>query len=133
VGETASELLHVELPCSVHAPSLARDALDQLDGVGSVRDDARLITTELVSNAVVHSGCERDHVIELSAELQADRLRIWVMDPGNSASSLAPRDAGEPSAELGGFGLRIVEALARDWGVERPSGSSVWAELLLPV
>ena len=92
------------------------------------REDASevvvLLTSELVSNAVLHSGS----VIEVVVRVLPHRLAVEVHD----------QTGGEPvrrhySATSGtGRGLVLVEALARDWGtVLTGSGKFVWFELPL--
>lgn len=109
------------------APRAARRFLEQtLREWGYERqtvDDARLLVSELVTNAVVHAGSQLEVVIHgerpgLRVEVH-DRSRI---DPG-------PRPyTSEPVA--GGRGLRLIDALGADWGVERTqTGKIVWADL----
>jgi anti-sigma regulatory factor (Ser/Thr protein kinase) len=82
---------------------------------------AELLVSELVTNVVHHVGS--DMVVRCSR--RDDRIRIEVTDP----SSIPPLIAGVPSAG-GGYGLRIVEALADSWGFDTSDrGKSVWFEL----
>ena len=85
-------------------------------------EDAQLVMTELATNAVVHarSGFSVE-VCQLG-----DGARLAVRDAGPAKPVL--RDP----APLGtaGRGLRIVAALAADWGVlPDAGGKTVWAEL----
>jgi CheY-like chemotaxis protein len=90
---------------------------------GDMADDAVLIVSELVANAIVHGrvGCD------VRASLTEDALRIEVTD--TSGGEPDPQDA-DLSAERG-RGLQMVGALALAWGVERfdDSGKVVWAEM----
>ena len=88
--------------------------------------DARLVASELVTNAVVHSDCGSDDTIEVLARLSPGRLTIAVDDRGLSART--PRS---PSPDDDAMGLRIVGEIARRWGTERSDGLLVWAELEL--
>jgi anti-sigma regulatory factor (Ser/Thr protein kinase) len=123
-----SELLRRYLPCDSSAPRLARQALAGLDAIKPVRNDALLVASELVTNAVLHSGCHPSEQLEVVAETLPGGLRIVVTDPGRSdrAPKLKPSFVGP-----GGNGLRVVDALARRWGTERREGLRVWAELSL--
>lgn len=123
-----SEILRRYLPCDTSAPRLIRKALATLDVIKPVRDEALVIASELVTNAVLHSGCESSEEVEVVAEALPEALRIVVTYPGRSdrAPILKPSFPGP-----GGIGLRVVEALARRWGAERSEGLRVWAELPL--
>jgi hypothetical protein len=52
------ELLRLLMRCDSSAPRLARDALRTVAAIDLVRSDAILVVSELVSNAVLHAGCE---------------------------------------------------------------------------
>jgi anti-sigma regulatory factor (Ser/Thr protein kinase) len=76
--------------------------------------DARLVISELVTNAVTHAGLGRDDVIEIRLTRLERRLRIDVDDrrgfpavPG--AQTLRSQSRG------GRLGLRIVTSLAVHW------------------
>lgn len=108
---------------SLHAPALARTAL-VATAIGIPREDldnALLLASELVTNAVRHSGSEW---IDIAISLSANALRIEVADESNQ--SIRPRT---PDAD-GGWGLALVGMLATRWGVERRSGGKlIWIEL----
>ncbi len=113
-------------PAAPHAARrLVRLLLPQwgLDDPGLV-DDASLVVSELVTNAVLHGG---DHGGGLTLGLQLEReLVLWVADahPGVPAQ----REA-QPDAESG-RGLDILSRLAARWGVEpTTSGKRVHATL----
>jgi anti-sigma regulatory factor (Ser/Thr protein kinase) len=127
-GEPPELLLRCHLPCDASAPRRIRRALGALDAIEAVRDDALLVASELVTNAVVHSGCDPSEEVEVVAELIPQGLRIAVTDVGRSGSTPVPRPH-YPGP--GGVGLRLVEALARRWGTQRQTGTQVWVELAL--
>jgi len=83
--------------------------------------DAELVVTELVTNAVVH-GTGR---IVLKTRLAGDRLRLEVVDEG-TGNAPAIREQGD--GDGGGWGLRIVDRLATDWGAFEGT-THVWADL----
>ncbi|MFJ1555188.1 ATP-binding protein [Streptomyces mirabilis] len=92
------------------------------------RDNAILVTSELVTNALTHTASEwivcRVHVAE-------ERLHIEVEDQHRGWSLPARRRPGP--YDQGGRGLLLVGALSSDWGVTDTadgSGRIVWA--LLP-
>jgi anti-sigma regulatory factor (Ser/Thr protein kinase) len=86
------------------------------------REDAALMVSELVTNAVVHGV----GAIWLRIDAEGEMVRIEVADDGNVAVAPSP----EPGAH-GGWGLRIVERLADDWGVLDGS-TRVWFRLGRP-
>ena len=86
------------------------------------RTDAALMVSELVTNALRHGTGN----ISLGIDVEARGVRIEVSDQGDVA--LSPRPT--PGAD-GGWGLRIVEHLADEWGV-REGSTRVWFRLELP-
>jgi serine/threonine-protein kinase RsbW len=122
-GDSAE--LRFTLPCDSQAPTAVREVLRQLE-IGWVLGDAMLVASELVTNAVIHSGCAPEELIEVRLELNRDRLLISVRDPGSSGTGVRLR---EDDDAFGGMGLRVVEQLARRWSSERGDGHRVWAEL----
>jgi anti-sigma regulatory factor (Ser/Thr protein kinase) len=121
--------LYLQLPCDEEAPAAVRDALRGLHAVGWTIGDAMLVASELVSNAVVHSGAGPDELLAVHVKLGGGRLLISVRDPGRSGLDVKPRPKGD---EFGGLGLRLVEQLSERWGTERRRGQRVWAELEVP-
>ena len=95
---------------------------------GAAVDDqlekARLLLTELVANAVRHG--DRSFTVRL--HLAAGRLRVEVADNSDRMPVLRCPE----SAATEGRGLRLVDALAGDWGVQlEEHGKVVWFELAL--
>jgi anti-sigma regulatory factor (Ser/Thr protein kinase) len=127
MSKTPRQATRVVLPCDLSAPSVARKAVRSLDAIEPLRDDALLAATELVSNAVRHGGCGHDDTIEMVAEVERRTVRITVVDKARSGKTPLPAEG--PIIGLGGMGLRLVQMLARRWGVERNHKLLVWAEL----
>ncbi|HEY2769101.1 MAG TPA: ATP-binding protein [Solirubrobacteraceae bacterium] len=129
-GAAEPELdLNLELPCDCNAPAAVRDALREVNGLGWLVGDAMLVASELVSNAVVHSGGGSKELLDIQVKLGHDRLLISVRDPGHSGRVARPR----PDDDVfGGLGLRLVQQLSDRWGAERNDGQRVWAELSVP-
>jgi anti-sigma regulatory factor (Ser/Thr protein kinase) len=79
-----------------------------------------LLVTELVTNAFRHAGSE----CSLGLSFRSGVLRIEAIDD----SPVVPQYK-EPG-ELGGFGMRIIDALAERWGtVPGPHSKAVWLEV----
>jgi anti-sigma regulatory factor (Ser/Thr protein kinase) len=124
-----SKVLALDLRCNVTAPSRVREALSRAEGIGWRLGDAILVASELVTNALRHSGCTDAQFIHVQVRKARNRLLISVVDPGHSglqARAAFPADVG-----AGGVGLWVVEQLSRRWGTERDGGYRVWAELPL--
>jgi anti-sigma regulatory factor (Ser/Thr protein kinase) len=103
------------------APREARRCVRDL-AVGQV-EDAVLLVSELVTNAVKYGP--EDEPIRLIVETDDQRARFTVHDKGRGPLP-EMRDEADPAP--GGHGLRMVDALADRWGVERGS-TRVWFEL----
>jgi len=128
--ENATELMSLQLPCDADAPGQARHALSELECLGWIAGDIMLVASELVTNAVLHSGCRPEDDLAVSAEQRAGRITISVRDPGLSPGGAQATPG--PGFQTGGWGLRIVDQLADRWGHERDGGNCVWAEVRLP-
>ncbi|RMI46257.1 ATP-binding protein [Streptomyces triticirhizae] len=90
-------------------------------------DNAQLIVSELVTNAILHTQSSQVRCLLWSS---GQVLRIEVADEG-AGPSLGPPRAADADAE-NGRGLLLLDALAARWGVISPdhwSGCTVWAEL----
>jgi len=116
----------VHLPADATAVRLARRYVDDLlSRRGWGEPDwfaAQVAVSELVANAVVHAPGR----ITLRLRLD-DELRIEVTDD----HPVAPvHPASHRAGEVGGMGLRVVDRLCRDWGVDRREGAkTVWCRL----
>ncbi|MFD3933135.1 SpoIIE family protein phosphatase [Streptomyces sp. NPDC058614] len=112
------------------ARSFVRDTL-QGWGFADIVDDAVVLTSELVTNAVVHAGTSAD-VLCLRSD---DGVRIEVADRYPEREIPLQGTAvnmGSPDNE-GGRGLQLCAALAGRWGVEyTPTQKQVWFQLELP-
>jgi len=85
-------------------------------------DTAALLTSELVTNAVLHADSE----IEVRLARDVDSIRFEVEDRGDGDP--APRLAGPH--ETSGRGLALVDTLSEAWGVDSANpGKAVWFEL----
>ena len=112
----------VQLPRSSDAPRQARRLVRDL--VSPERaDDATLLVSELVTNAVKYGP--EEETIRLFIGHGEGRTRFTVHDLGLGP---LPEMRAENDPAPGGHGLRLVDALADRWGVERGS-TRVWFEL----
>ncbi|KJY35166.1 GAF domain-containing protein, partial [Streptomyces sp. NRRL S-495] len=117
------------------ARAFVRDALLGW-GLPEVVDDAVVLVSELVTNAVVHAGT----AAEVCCLREDGTVRIEVTDhhPERGLPTFAdvPTTASDHYADAdgeGGRGLLMCAALAERWGVEYGSGrKTVWFRLALP-
>jgi anti-sigma regulatory factor (Ser/Thr protein kinase) len=121
------DLISLAVPCDLHAPAVVRAALTKIHDGGWSLDDGQLVASELVGNAVRHSGCAPDHHLQVTVSRRGGRLLIAVDDPGLSGQAAEVVVDGHP--EAGGWGIHIIGTLSEAWGTERSDGYRVWAEL----
>lgn len=118
------------VPAARHA---AAHALTHWGVAGSEVEDAALVVSELVTNAVRH-GRVPGRLVELRLVYDLEKsVTVEVSDTGDGRPSpdAAPPAAVPASAESG-RGLPLVAALAAEWGVrDRVVGKTVWARLLV--
>lgn len=88
--------------------------------------DAALLTSEVVGNAIVHAGGE----VTVRVRRDGARALVEVHDQSAEAPEPQPPDA----RRIGGNGVRIIDALATNWGVTQIHGDGkiVWFEIPLP-
>ena len=117
--------------------ALARDpdsAAEARRAVGEVSDhlsqrrleDAQLLVSELVTNAIRHAGLEQEQTIRLVVETHDRGMRVEVCDRGPGFELFEPApDPSRPS----GWGLYLVRELSDRWGIDRDIETRVWFEL----
>jgi anti-anti-sigma factor len=125
----ASERIALELPVSDMAPSQARREVREATAgrlSQSESEVAVLITSELVTNAVIHPAHIDGDFVGLGINSGEGRIRVEVSDSGRGfdPTELTPDENAE-----GGRGLVIVERGATRWGTSRNDRFSVWFEL----
>ena len=122
MAKTHDDLQLPSAPSSVgEARRFVAAALDAL-GAHGVQEVAALLTSELVTNAVVHAG----GAIRIRVAGGASTVRIAVED--TSPAKPQPREAGDRAVT--GRGLNLVDQLAVRWGVDDVDGGKVvWFEL----
>ncbi|ALC22554.1 ATP-binding region ATPase domain protein [Streptomyces pristinaespiralis] len=86
-----------------------------------------LLISELVTNAVVHTGCPA--VLRMlfgAGAAEAGTVRVEVAD----VSACPPRPRHAQGEDTGGRGLELVDGLADRWGWQREgAGKSIWCEV----
>lgn len=90
-------------------------------------DDARVVVSELLGNALRHARARLDGTLSVELAVTTDEVIIEVSDGG---SATLPTLMTPPPLAVNGRGLGIVRNLARTWGVrEGPSGNVVFGIL----
>lgn len=127
------ERVEVEYPRDPQSPARAR--AEVREALAGVLNDAQLgyvvlMTSELVTNAVVHPEPEIQETIGLRITTFEDAVRVEVEDAGGGFDPAAP----VRSAPDGGRGLFLVDACSTRWGTrheetERGGRFRVWFEL----
>jgi len=118
-----AEPRHVDLdpvPSSVGiARSFIREALVDLDE--NAQDVALLLTSELVTNAILHARTP----VKLGVLVDNDRTLVCVADRMSESPDLTPRARSQDRP--GGRGLALVADLAESWGTTTyTGGKTVW-------
>lgn len=124
----------VVLPYAPASVAMARQRLCadlKAEGVlEPAANDAIVVLSELVSNALRHARPLPGGRVEVTWTWRNDIVQIAVRDGGGATE---PRRARPTLSSLGGRGLGIVEALALRWGVHHTDGmTTVWATLPAP-
>lgn len=126
---------NLTLPHRAANVSAARHSLaSALSGAGIAEgsvDDAVLVLSELVGNALRHADPLPPDGIAIRWRVASARLVVEVTDGGSKTwPCVTEASPGAPS----GRGLHIVDTLALDWGVrsERDGARTVWASLPAP-
>jgi anti-sigma regulatory factor (Ser/Thr protein kinase) len=122
--------LRMRLGSGPDAAAEARRAIGRLraDLDPPLMETLRLLVTELVTNSVRHTDCDS---LMLRVAVGKSAVLTEVTDDGAvfdpAAQALVEAEAHDPD---GGWGLFLVERLARNWGVKDDGRSKrVWFEL----
>jgi sigma-B regulation protein RsbU (phosphoserine phosphatase) len=111
------------LPAQDHSPAAARRIVREVltaAGLEVILDDALLLVSELVTNAFLHAGTD----VQLRIDIGPCNARIEVIDhgPGRLVRRNGPDDAHED-----GYGIFLLDVLAKEWGTRHfGGGKSVW-------
>ncbi len=121
----------VRLPHTLASVPDSRAILVQdlrLRGLGTlVIEEAEMVVSELVANAVRHAKPLSDGCVRIRWKVKAGAVEVEVSDGGGPTT---PRPQPRSVWSVGGRGLRIVRSLAHEWGVQDDrNGRTVWAAL----
>jgi anti-sigma regulatory factor (Ser/Thr protein kinase) len=132
-----------EIDRSLERPAEAYAARRLVDGAArnlsaDRLDDARLVVTELVTNAVRHGTAKGP--VHVMLRWDGLMLRLEVRSSGPFTRSLGslgkpdfpPTGLVDAPDRVGGWGLQLIDALADRWGIETDGDTLVWAEIAGP-
>jgi anti-sigma regulatory factor (Ser/Thr protein kinase) len=127
LDQAPQQVITLVVPCDPSAPGAIRGALGSVAALEELRGDLMLVASELVTNAVIHSGGAGQHPVRVTVWAGPGQALISVHDPGISGQAAEPNRFDDDATS--GWGLQIVDQLAVRWGTERRDGYRVWAEM----
>jgi anti-sigma regulatory factor (Ser/Thr protein kinase) len=118
----------IPLPADADAPRIAREFVtaNGTDLPPEIVDDALVLVSELVTNAVQHGRPD----ITIQVVVDPPGIGVAVDDEGEHVPEVAGRRPADTATS--GRGLLIVDSIASEWGVEphgQEPGKTVWFEL----
>ncbi|MFI7639869.1 ATP-binding protein [Nonomuraea sp. NPDC049400] len=91
-------------------------------------DDVALLTSELATNAILHSRSGAGGSFTVAVSSSETAVRVLVSDAGSDGPPCVCRTSTQATS---GRGLPLIEALSHRWGFTREGGTTtVWFELL---
>ena len=108
-------------------PRTRRALVDDLTGhglAGDLVDEAEIVVSELLGNAVRHGRALPDGTVRVQWQVKAGVIELDVTDGGGGPT---PKPQHPAVYATSGRGLRIVRSLAHEWGVlDEDRGRTVW-------
>ncbi|MFD1540877.1 ATP-binding protein [Nonomuraea guangzhouensis] len=126
----------VVLPGATQSVAVARHCIAEMLATAGHQDaeSARLIVSELITNALIHtaSGLHGGVVTVEVVAIDAEVVRVEVTDDGADTVPRARESGGD---DCHGRGLWLVEQIALKWGVRLLGAGqrAVWAEVFTGV
>jgi anti-sigma regulatory factor (Ser/Thr protein kinase) len=122
-------VLEIDLERTAQAPALARAAINgfcqEQEFSPSAIATLTLLVSEVVTNAVIHPDVNDSAPITVHAHLEKDAVHVEVRDTG-ARFTPQPRD---PDRIDGGYGLYLVEKVAKEWGLRPGPTTTVWFQV----
>ncbi len=127
IDESSTSLSEVHFDPTPKAPGDARRFVAGVLAGHAAVESAKLIVSELVTNAVIHGGRNAGRVaVAVGLDAKRDRITLEVSQPKHAGFRYSDRNPGH--LEPTGRGLMIVDSIATDWGIDDTNGS-VWVIL----
>ncbi|HET6817047.1 MAG TPA: response regulator [Mycobacteriales bacterium] len=126
LGSARRRHASVELSCELGSVMRSRRFVRETFaewGITRAVDDALIVVSELVTNAITHAGSP----CQVRLSIDETSVRVEVFDEG--AGTPDPQPASSTSEH--GRGLHLITALTAAWGIQQipDDGKIVWAEL----
>jgi serine/threonine-protein kinase RsbW len=117
-----SRVVRLTIPAKAEYITLCRLALTGLSRLRPLGEetlaDLKLALTEAASNSVRHAYADDDGVVEITYELQGDRLSIEVTDAGEGfAHDAEPQLDDVEGMTEGGLGIAIIRSIADEFEI----------------
>jgi serine phosphatase RsbU (regulator of sigma subunit)/anti-sigma regulatory factor (Ser/Thr protein kinase) len=98
----------------------------ELPGGDELAADAELLTSELVTNAVIHAGTP----VQVTCRAANSEVEVSVLDKQPARTITGCPDRAGPADQVMGRGLLLAAALSSMWGVTHgPAAKAVWFRL----
>ena len=125
---TEAPRTELRLPPDVSAPALARRTVHDVLASAPVALQAQvsLVASELVTNVLRHSTAPVPEAT-MTLALDDDHVILAVADAGIGFNPVVASKA--TPITVGGWGLRVLDAVADRWWVERDGGTRVVCEI----
>lgn len=130
-SDTPGSVRAIRVPATPIAVAEARkivtdDLVDKGVDANTV-EEAEIVVSEFLANAMRHAKPLSDGALRLRWKVRFEVVEIEVTDGGSES---VPRPAPRAVWASSGRGLRIVRALAHEWGfTDDKNGRTVWAAL----
>ena len=125
-AQVSPRLIAFALPGIPESVPVARRRVRAVLGayrLGEYADDAAIITSELVTNAVQHAGDNGTKTIEVTIMYAGSPAAVTIAVSDSSRHGPIRRDTTAGSEQ--GRGLQIIEALSVHWGWRQEGGGKV--------
>jgi anti-sigma regulatory factor (Ser/Thr protein kinase) len=122
-ADPVSDAVTERFAASPEVPGHARALVRRLDLDEATRSSVELIISELVTNAVVHGDAGRGEALSVSLSREGTCVQGRVCSRG---SEFEWSGDGKDLLVPGGLGLKLVDSISADWGIEQNGCSCVW-------
>ncbi len=125
-----ADQLVLQLPAVLDSLTVLRRALVRMGLPGGVLQDAKLLSSELLTNSIQHAGLSAEDRVQVTVAWSGAVLRVVVRDGAlkPDATELTGSFRPEPGRQSG-WGLFLIDRIASRWGMTLEGRSGYWFEL----